>query len=130
MEKPIVLSHVTAIGEPYNLSCEKEKVELTVLRKPVTVDFHVIKDKHRDEIVRHGSISAISQEEALMETDEAIAKFDNLQFDISAGKDAEESQKVFAKVMSLKEEGLVLRFTAYPRDFDSWYNQLIKENKG
>ena len=130
VEKPIVLSHVTAIGEPYNLSCEKEKAELTVLRKPLTVDFHVIKDKHRDENVKHGIIRAISQEEALMETDEAIEQFDNLQFYIMPGESGDVPQKVFAKVMYLKEEGLVLRFTAYPRDFDAWYLQVIKENEG
>ena len=129
VEKPIVLSHVTAIGEPYNLSCEKEKAELTVLRKPLTVDFHVIKDKHRDENVKHGIIRAISQEEALMETDEAIEQFDNLQFYIMPGESGDVPQKVFAKVMYLKEEGLVLRFTAYPRDFDAWYLQVIKENE-
>ena len=125
----LVLSHVTAIGEPYNLSCEKEKAELTVLRKPLTVDFHVIKDKHRDENVKHGIIRAISQEEALMETDEAIEQFDNLQFYIMPGESGDVPQKVFAKVMYLKEEGLVLRFTAYPRDFDAWYLQVIKENE-
>ena len=107
----------------------KEKAELTVLRKPLTVDFHVIKDKHRDENVKHGIIRAISQEEALMETDEEIEQFDNLQFYIMPGESGDVPQKVFAKVMYLKEEGLVLRFTAYPRDFDAWYLQVIKENE-
>ena len=65
-----------------------------------------------------------------METEEIIEQFDNLQFYIMSGESGDVPQKVFAKVMSLEEEGLVLRFTAYPRDFDSWYNQLIKENRG
>ena len=130
VEKPLVLSHVTAIGAPYDLSCEREREAMTVLREPVLADFHVIRDKHRDETVRRGTIVAMSSEEAQMETGEALQQFDNLQFSIHAEDDEAAPQNIFAKVLSAEGDSALLRFTACPADFEKWYQKKMTENDG
>ena len=113
---PIILSHITGVGAPYNVYCSTTTAEMRKLKTRVSVPFFTVKDKHTAANSENGLITEISSDEAIMESGAELAVFDNIQLDIGG--------KLFAKVIGKKGDMHKLRFTAKPECFGEWMKTL------
>ena len=105
----LTLSHITGIGKPYCLSCRVDSAHEELQTVAIPVRFKRVSDKHCSETVFDGIITAINGKNAILKTQIPIQIFEN----ISLCADSE----VFCKVVSVQEQGLLLRFTAGHTDF-------------
>ena len=103
------LSQITGIGKPYSLSCGVYTDQEDMLAVNIPIEFKRITDKHCSETVFHGTITAISDKNAILKTQIPIRLFEN----ISLCADNE----VFCKVLRAEEQGMLLGFTAGHKDF-------------
>lgn len=108
-ENPMVLSLVTGIG---GITCREAVEPPRPLARPILVRFRTIHEKHVDAAFLEGRFTALSREEALLETDAALAPFDNLELE-TGGLDM-----VYCKVLSGADGTTALRFTSTPPEFE------------
>ena len=120
IDEAITLIHVTGIGAPYNLYCKENELPMKILTKQCPIEFYVIKEKHRGDIPFIGKIRAISEQEAMINTEAELALFDNIQFEININ----EEKKVFAKIIKKLDHEWLVRFTSTPSGFTNWINNL------
>ena len=105
----LTISHITGIGKPYNLSCSTGSDSENMAAVQIPVGFQRISDKHCSEDVLAGTLTAISEKYALLETRIPLDVFENLRLCAGNG--------VFCKVIRRENKGLLLRFTAGHTDF-------------
>lgn len=115
VKEPLVLSHVTGIGAPFNYSCAEEEAVFRTLEKQRDVEFVLIDGKHVDTQMIGGRFVAVCENGAILQTEHPLKKHDNIR--LQAGGD------LFAKVMKAVPQGWVLRFTALSPAYDSWLGQ-------
>lgn len=116
VKEPLLLAHVTGIGGKYDLSCRRQEDPPIPLEAHREVAFYVIRDKHNALEPSVGKLTAVSKTEALLQTEEPLSSFDNLQIEIGG--------KLFCKVVSKHESDWLLFFTSKPVGFDDWYTGL------
>ncbi|MBR6738216.1 MAG: PAS domain-containing protein [Oscillospiraceae bacterium] len=113
VKAPLTISHVTAIGAPYDVSCERKFVLAQPIERPLPVRFVIVEGKHCSDTEEYGEFVALSERGAYMKTATQFSRFDNLR--IEAGG------TLLAKVLSQTEDGSwLLRFTSVPPDFFAW----------
>ncbi len=112
VDHSLELSSVAGIGTD---TCPVFSEEPEPLKTPVTVPFSVVEGKHGNDRMTDGTVVALSENTAILQTELALNVYDNLQFDIGA--------KLFAKVLEKRENGYYLRFTAKPVCFDAWFGE-------
>lgn len=105
----LILSHITGIGKPYDLSCAADAEQERLVPVKISIGFKRISDKHCSETVFEGIITAINSKNAVLKTQIPLTMFEN----ISLCADNE----VFCKVIGEEAQGLLLRFTAGHNDF-------------
>ena len=118
VKAPIVLSRITGVGEPYCVSCPDGTVAPEKLASPVGISFFKIDGKHISAEAEIGSITHLSCDGAIVETNSEISVFDNLEIDIG--------QKLFCKVTQKNEASYTVVFTAKPENFDDWMKECTK----
>jgi len=116
----ILLSDIVGIGAPYNLRLKVKNEALTVLQSPASVRFARVEGKHTEEIWLKGRITAVSENEAVLNTEEVLAALDNLLLDIGGN--------LYAKVTQLEPEGCRITFTSKPPRFSEWIERLARED--
>ena len=116
----IFLSDVVGIGAPYNLRLNLKDEELTALPTPTPVRFARVEGKHTEESWLAGSIAAVSEDEALLNTGESLSVLDNLLLDIGGS--------LYAKVTKIDRGSFRIRFTAKPPCFSEWMDRLSRES--
>ena len=116
VKTPLTLAQVTGIGGAYGVSCRQREEMPEPLACPAPVSFVAIHEKHVDAEPSAGQFTAMSRTGAVLETEEPLERFANIQ--IEAGG------KLFAKVMDRTEDGWLLRFTSIPPEFDAWRKTL------
>ena len=104
VEEPILLSRITGIGEPYNLSYELSRSYAKVLEKPVAVSFYVLDGKHTSDEVNVAIMTARSEKEAVINTELPLNIYDNICLELEG--------KIFAKVIEADGISYTLRFTS------------------
>ena len=105
----LTLSHITGIGQPYDLSCGANGAEDEMLPVQIPVTFQRISEKHCSEAVFEGIITAINGKNAILMSQTPLDVFENISL-------CGETQ-VFCKVIRGGAEGVLLRFTAGHADF-------------
>lgn len=105
----LTLSHITGIGEPYNLSCSMESENEAMQSVCISVGLKRISEKHCSDVVYDGTITAINGKYAVLKTQESLQLYENISF--CAEND------IFCKVLSVKDMEFLLRFTAGHADF-------------
>jgi adenylate cyclase len=105
----LILSQITAIGQPYNLSCGTEAGDEQMLAVHIPVRFKRISEKHCSETEYDGVLTAMNGRYAVMKTPISIPLFEN----ISLCADNE----VFCKVLRADDQGVLLGFTAGHQEF-------------
>ena len=105
----LIISCVTGIGKPYNLSCVDDSESEKMVPVNIPVGFKRISDKHCSEIVSEGILTAISSKGAVLKTKIPINMLENISLCAE--------NEVFCKVIGENSQGLLLRFTAGHTDF-------------
>lgn len=114
---PLVLSQITGIGAPYDVSYSVGEEQPAPLREPVPVPFSVIRDKHCDLTPTEGFLTALGETRAVLKTETELHPYDNLQLDIGG--------KLFVKVLGKHTDGYLVHFTAVPAGFDDWKKAVL-----
>ena len=114
----VLLSEVCGIGAPYSLYLEEESSQPLREVTPLPLRFSVLEGKHADGSVLTGRLLALSETEALLESETELAAFDNLHIALGEG--------LYAKVTRTEGMRARIRFTAKPAEFDSWYEGIMQ----
>ena len=108
----LVLSQVTGIGAPYNVTAKVRSMKPQTLEKPIPVRFHKLDGKHGGTKSYYGGIVAVAHDGAVLDTGAELEVYDNIQ--IEAGG------KLFGKVMERADDGALLRYTSIPAGYEAW----------
>lgn len=109
----LVLSQVTGIGAPYNVTAKIEGAKPRTLARPIPVRFHKLNGKHGGEKSFYGGITAVAHDSAVLDTETDLEVYDNIQLDAGG--------KLFCKVMEKQDDGcLLIRYTSVPADYEAW----------
>ncbi len=123
--RSLVLSHVTGIGEPYNVYVRMKTDPTTELKEPVPVRFFLVREKHTDSQQHYGGIIALGKECAILQTETPLEIYDNLQ--IGAGG------SLLCKVRDKVEGGAYLvKYTSVPPGYRAWAvaaRRLLKQEE-
>ena len=112
----LVLSQVTGIGAPYNVSVKTRDTRPEALGRPIPVLFHTIDGKHGNDRNFYGGLTAAARDGAVLESGAELNVFDNLLLEAGG--------KLFCKVMEKMEEGgVLLRFTSIPAGYEAWLKE-------
>ena len=115
VDREIPIYMVTGIGEPYGIYLEEDAaLELTPI-KPQKVVFTVLEGKHAGGEKLEGWLTAVSEKEALLNTEIGLSAFDNLLLEIGDG--------LYAKVTEAEQSGSRICFTSLPEGFANWLEQ-------
>lgn len=115
--KPLRVSQVTGVGEPFNVRCVT-RADTPEPCRPVPVEFCEIHDKHCEAAELSGRFVAISDTGAILESGAGIQPLANLKLETCLGS-------VFAKVLESTNDGYILRFTSLPDGFSA--SKLLDE---
>lgn len=119
LSKPLTVSEVAGIGEPYGISCRRQEEPLKKLKKPAEITFLHIENKHIGNDLCSGKITKLSHRGAALETDTPLDIYDNLQLDFGG--------TVFAKVTEAKNGIYLLSFTSLHGNFEELLKKLTAE---
>ena len=108
----LVLSQVTGVGAPYNVSAKVKDTRPQALKQPIPVRFHMLAGKHGGAKSFYGGVVAVAHDGAVLDTGAELNIFDNVQLEAGG--------KLFAKVMEQTEEGFLLRYTSIPAGYEAW----------
>ena len=120
VDKPLVLSSVTAIGAPYNVSIGGFSDRLEELPQAAEISYAEIYEKHIDPVPKKGEILSLGSRTAVMKTENEIAEFSNLRIDLG------EFGQLFVKVTSKENSGYRIVFTSCPEEFEQWKMLVTK----
>ena len=104
VEQPIPLYRISGIGAPYHYYCTQQEDVPVPLETPLAVRFYLLDGKHTSDEEKTGSITARSEKEILLKTEEPLAVYDNICL--------KTQPQVFAKVIRTADSGYTLRITA------------------
>ena len=116
VDREITISLVTGIGEPYGVYLEEDTDSKLTAIKPQPVIFTVLEGKHAGGKKREGQLTAVSEQEAVMKTEEGLSVYDNLMLKVGDG--------LYAKVTESGQDGCRICFTSQPRGFQAWLKQI------
>ena len=119
LENGVDLSEVTGIGAPYGICLEEAPAQPLCAVPPVPLRFSVLEGKHADSSVLNGTLLALTDADALLESERELAPFDNLHIELGEG--------LYAKVTEAEGQRCRICFTAKPPEFDAWKCSLIQK---
>ena len=106
VDKPLLLTSVSGLKEPYNIHLSTEEEEsFTALDAPKEFEFILLDGKHMEGGHLKGLITAESEKSLLIESYNEIKKFDNLQMFI-------DGKKVYGKALRKTGNAWQIRVTA------------------
>ena len=127
VKETFLLSQVTGIGEPYNVSIKIKKDDPKPLQEPIPVSFSLINEKHTQTESHFGGFTALGKESAVLRTEVRLKLYDNLQV-IAGGA-------LFCKVRDeINDRTYLLHYTSVPPGYKDWVRMMsskgiIKGNK-
>ena len=107
-----MLTQVTGIGAPYNVSAKMKDTKPQALETPIPVRFHKLDGKHGGAKSYYGGIVAVAHDGAVLDTGAELEVYDNIQLEAGG--------KLFGKVMEQTDTGALLRYTSIPAGYDAW----------
>ncbi|MCR4907580.1 MAG: PAS domain-containing protein [Lachnospiraceae bacterium] len=111
--RELILTQVTGLGPPYNITLRLEGDKPVPLKKPAPVCFYLLEGKHNLKHALYGGITAAGDDRAVFETGTKLEILGNIL--IEAGGD------LYCKVLEeLKEGGYLIQFTAVPVGYAEW----------
>jgi adenylate cyclase len=119
VDKEITISQVTGIGEPYGIYLDRDDMPKLTEIEPYPVSYTVLEGKHAENEERTGQLTAVSDREAILKTQEKLSIYDNLLLKVEEG--------LYAKVTETGEKGCRICFTSRTGGFQTWL-ETIRQN--
>ena len=116
-EQGIVLSHVTGLGEPYNIHIDVQSDALVRVEHPIAVTFKRLSGKHTMEKYYFGGLIAVGRDSALLETESALELFDNIKLEVGGA--------LFGKVTEKNDNVYFLQYTSIPSGYEKWTREAL-----
>ena len=114
----IILSHVTGIGAPYNISIKTKSDVLKQLKNPLPVCYYRLDEKHTMDKPCYGGIVSIGRDSALLQTPEELETLDNIQMDAGG--------RLMCKVVEKTDDSTwFLQYTSIPSGYERWIDRMI-----
>lgn len=113
---PMTVYKVTAIGEPYNISCEHMSEELRRLQSPIDITFFRLQEKNilaKDNAAR---VVCISAESCVMTTDVELELYDNIVINLP--------NNLYGKIIQRQNDEYLVRFTSWTKNFKEMISKL------
>jgi len=119
----LLLHEVGGLGEPYNLSMPSRTSVLSPLPAPLPIHFTVLEEKFVGRTVHHGRLAALSDSEAGIESELALAPLSNLKIELEPQAGANPGGEIYAKVVGKAPAGSGqnrIRFTSVSPELKVW----------
>jgi len=112
-EKEMVLSHVTGLGAPYNITVKTKSDVLRKLSRPLPVCFYRLDAKHTMDKPCYGGLVSVGRDSALLQTTEQLGPLDNIQMEAGG--------KLMCKVVEdIGDDTWTLQYTSIPSGYERW----------
>ena len=112
-EKEMVLSHVTGLGDPYNITVKTKSDVLRKLSRPLPVCFYRLDAKHTMDKPCYGGLVSVGRDSALLQTTEQLGPLDNIQMEAGG--------KLMCKVVEdIGDDTWTLQYTSIPSGYERW----------
>lgn len=129
----LLLYEVGAIGAPYNLALPPRTGALSALSEPVPIRFTVLEEKFIGRTVHQGRLAAVSDFEAGIVSDSALAPLSNLKIELESQAGRTPGGEIYAKVIGSPSPGsgqTRIRFTSVSPELKSWVRQVAGPSCG
>jgi adenylate cyclase len=121
------LYDVFGIGDPFNLSLPARSRALSLLPKPLPIRFTVLEEKFVGRTLHQGRLASISESEAGIEADLALAPLSNLKINVEPAAGTNPGGEIYAKVIGAVPDASRLtriRFTSVSPELRAWVQQM------
>ncbi|MDX2096669.1 MAG: adenylate/guanylate cyclase domain-containing protein [Leptolyngbyaceae cyanobacterium bins.59] len=100
IKHPVTLYEISGIGEPYNLYRSKAEEAFVTLREELPVRYVLLEGKHAVGNLYQGSFMELSEQGALLKTDQPLERLNNLKMNLlNETNSPQEPEDLYAKVM-------------------------------
>ena len=115
-DKEMVLSHVTGLGAPYNITVKTKSDVLKKLSHPLPVCFYKLDAKHTMDKPCYGGLVSVGRDSALLQTPEQLGPLDNIQMEAGG--------KLMCKVVEdIGDDTWFLQYTSIPSGYERWIEE-------
>ncbi|HVM50375.1 MAG TPA: adenylate/guanylate cyclase domain-containing protein [Candidatus Acidoferrum sp.] len=124
--RSLQLYEVGGIGEPFNLSLPVRSGALRPLLSPLPIHFSVLEEKFLGRTVHEGRLAALSESEAGIQTELALASLSNLKIELRPVPGANPGGEIYAKVIGAVTGAsgqTRIRFTSLSPELKVWVQQ-------
>jgi adenylate cyclase len=126
-KEKLQLHEVGGIGEPFNPILPSKSKALSPLPQPLPVCFTVLEEKFVGRTVHQGRLVAVSDFEAGIESQLALAPLSNLKFQLEPVAGANPGGEIYAKVIGPVAGASAqtrIRFTSLSPELKVWVQQV------
>jgi hypothetical protein len=123
------LHEIGGIGEPFKLWLPERSKALCPLPHPVPIRFSVLEEKFVGRTVREGRLSAISDSEASVESEVALALLSNLKIELEQVAEVHPGGEIYAKVIGAVGDvsgQTRIRFTSVSPEIKVWLQRFVR----
>jgi class 3 adenylate cyclase len=123
------LHEIGGIGEPFNLWLPERSRTLCSLPQPLPIRFSVLEEKFVGRTLREGQLLAISDSEASIKSEAALALLSNLKIELERVADVNPGGEIYAKVIGAVDDGsgqTRIRFTSVSPDIKVWLQRFVR----
>jgi adenylate cyclase len=117
------LYEIGGLGEPYGLSLLDRSQELRPLPQPAPARFTILEEKFVGRTLYSGRLVAVSELEASLESQLAVAPLSNLKIELEPVSGANPGGEIYAKVIAStagEPPQMRIRFTSVTPDLKAW----------
>jgi class 3 adenylate cyclase len=122
------LHEIGGIGEPFNLWLPERSKALCPLAPPLPIRFSVLEEKFVGRTLREGRLSAMSDFEASIETEVALAPLSNLKIELERVAEVNPGGEIYAQVIGAVEDvpgQTRIRFTSVSPEIKVWLQRFV-----
>jgi class 3 adenylate cyclase len=123
------LHEIGGIGEPFNLWLPERSKALRALPQPLPMRFFVLEEKFVGRTLREGRLSAMSDSEAGIESEVALAPLSNLKIELERVAELNPGGEIYAKVIGADKDvsgQTRIRFTSVSPEIKVWLQQFVR----
>ena len=124
--RSLQLFEVGGLGEPFNLALPERFKALNALPQALPVRFSVLEEKFLGRTVYDGRLVSLSETEAGLEADLALAPLSNLKLEVAAVDGTNPGGEIYAKVVGAVEGHPAqtrIRFTSVSPSIETWLRE-------
>jgi adenylate cyclase len=121
--RSLQLYEVGGVGEPFNLSLPCRSETLSPLPRPLSIRFTVLEEKFVGRTVYRGKLTSVSNSEAGIEPELALAPLSNLKIELEPVAGGNPGGEIYAKVVGEAVNASCqtrIRFTSISPDLRTW----------